>query len=199
MAPLLFGWLLCFLMASLLLSDVRRCLHLLSCPSVCWLGLPPPLVVPLAGTLASAIATCQTWSPPTNALLKQRHLCHPLFDLIVAFSCNTTSIPTGTPLKKRFTRANLALFLACMFQPKRNLFLQVTAWSVQLFLDVPAKKEPRSYFFEPRFLWIPGNCGDYCRNAQPSATDDVLAGSGIQGDVAVCWAMLLGERRPCNE
>ncbi len=40
-------------------------------------------------------------------------------------------------------------------------------WSVQLFLDVPAKKEPHSFFFEPRFLQILGNSGDYCRNAQP--------------------------------
>ncbi len=86
--PLSFGWLSCFLIASLHLSDGDSTSY--RAPLfIGWNSLP--LVVPLAGALASAIARCQTQSPPTNALLKQCHLCHTLFDLIVAFSCNTTS------------------------------------------------------------------------------------------------------------
>jgi hypothetical protein len=45
------------------------------------------------------------------------------------------------------------------FRQKRNLFLQVTARSVRLFLEVPAKKERSSFFLEPRFLQIPGSFG----------------------------------------
>jgi hypothetical protein len=125
--------------------------------------------MPLVGALASAIAMCQTQSPPTNVLPKQCHLCHPLFDLIVAFSCNTTSIPTAKPPKQHFTSPNLALFLVCMFLQKRNLFLQVTARSVLLFLEVPAQKELSSFFLEHMFLRILENFRDSCRNAQPSA------------------------------
>ncbi len=122
-------------------SPLRWRLRLLSRPSVRWLGIPPPLVVPLAGALASAIATCQTRLPPTNALIKQLHLCHPLFDLIVVFSCNTTSIPTEKPSKKRFHKSRLGL--------------------------VPAKKEP---VFEGSLAVRPafprGSCkkGTYCRD-----------------------------------
>jgi hypothetical protein len=50
--------------------------------------------------------------------------------------------------------------------------LQVTVWSVWLFLEVPAKKECGSFFLEPRFLRIPGNSEDSCRNAQPRPSDD---------------------------
>jgi hypothetical protein len=90
---------------------LRRRLRLLSHPSVHWLGISPPLVVPLAGALASAIATCQTGLPTTDALLKQRHLCHPQFNLIVAFLCNSASIPTAKPSIKCLQVPTLPYFL----------------------------------------------------------------------------------------
>jgi hypothetical protein len=53
------------------------------------------------------------------------------------------------------------------FWQKRNVFLSVPLRSVPLFLEVPAKTEHSSFFFEPRrFLWISGNFGYSCRNAQ---------------------------------
>ncbi len=54
------------------------------------------------------------------------------------------------------------------FRQKMNVFFSVPSWSVLLFLEVPVKKEPSSFFFEPMFLRIPGNSGDSLRNAQPS-------------------------------
>jgi hypothetical protein len=61
-----------------------------------------------------------------------------------------------------------------MFRQKRNLFLQVTARSVRIFLEVPAKKECSSFFLGPRFLRIPGNSGDSCNNAQPDNECETL-------------------------
>jgi hypothetical protein len=72
--------------------------------------------------------------------------------------------------KLEFTspRVNKHLASEKGFWQKRNVFLSIPLRSVPLFLEVPAKKEHSSFFFEPRFLRIPGNSRDSCRNAQPS-------------------------------
>jgi len=67
--------------------------------------------------------------------------------------------------------------------------LQVTARSVQLFLDVPAKKEPHFFLLEPRFLWIPENSGDYCRNAQPrldALTNAIAQSFSVPSEAPTC-------------
>ncbi len=61
---------------------------------------------------------------------------------------------------------NLEIASKKEFRQKRNMFWSVHLWSIPLFLEVPAKKECSFFFFEPRFLWIPGNSGDSCSNAQ---------------------------------
>ncbi len=67
--------------------------------------------------------------------------------------------------QKLFHKSRLGLIF--MFWQKRNMFLSVPLRSDRLFLDVPAIKKRSSFFLEPRFLRIPGNSGDSCRNAQP--------------------------------
>ncbi len=148
---------------------LRWRLHLLSHSYVHWLGLPPPLVLPLAGASASAIATCQTGLPPTNVLLN-----NPIFatlDLIWLLRSHATLLAYWQQNHQK----NLSqvptwpyYLVVCTFRQKRNLFLQVTARSVRLFLEVPVKKKRCSFFFEPTFLRILGNSEDSCRNAQPS-------------------------------
>jgi hypothetical protein len=68
---------------------------------------------------------------------------------------------------KTFHKCRLGLIFT--FRQKRNVFLSVPLQSVWPFLDVPAKKECSYCFLETRFLGIPWNSMDSCRNAQLSA------------------------------
>ncbi len=68
------------------------------------------------------------------------------------------------------------------------MFLSIPSQSVLLFLKVPAKKEHSFFFFEPRFLRIPGNPGDSCRNAQPRVAVAVGMAVGVASAVAVAVA-----------